>query len=491
MIHFRNISRFYFLKNGYLLGIALSFAIIPLIASAASLGSQNICLHAWNRTLTLGAYGSDVHALQQFLNVDPQTTLTPLGLGSPGHETNFYGAHTASAVARFQKKYTIAATGSLDMLTRAIMNALCTASAATAYSTTTTAALSTTAAPTTATSTAVSTTTDDALTVSDPGQPLSSLAPAGSGSVPFISITLAAGNKDVTVNSIAVRRIGIGTDGAFANIALNDPSGFQIGNLVSFDSNHTTLFKQPFTIPAHTSETVAVVGNMANDLSNFVGQKPNLQIDSIHASSPIVGAFPFVGSPQTLNNTLVIGGALATVSPFDPNTPTNHYIGDTGVRFSGIRITANSQEDITLSSIIWNQIGTAAADDLAHVTTFANGTSSSTTIRPDGKTYVSIFNPVIVIPKGQSVDVYIQGDLGTTGANRTVEFDIYDNTDDVSLTGNTYGFGVGLSPSGNTAATGHSVFITSDGTTGGNTGTPFFAGSVLTIKGGSASYIGK
>lgn len=471
-----------------LLFVGVPMLLVVLFFSVATLAyaqsSPSICPFQWSRNLKIGTIGDDVLKLQQFLNADPSTALTSSGLGSPGYETSKYGALTSRAVVKFQEKYQgevltpaglTKGSGFVGAKTMAKLNALC----ATKIVTSTTTSAATSSSPV----------VNDALTITVPDQPAPTIIAAGAGGVPFISVTLSAGDKDVTVNSITVERTGLGTDGAFLNIALNDPDGLQIGIQPSFASDHKAKLRQPFTVLAHTSQTLSITANMQSDLTNFVGQAPILQIDSIDASSPVVGLFPVRSNPQTLNNTLVIGGATAIVSPYDPSTATNHYINDTGVRFSGIRITANSQEDLTLYNIIWNQVGTAGSDDLANVVTVVNGSSTPTIIK--GRFYVSIFTPAIVIPKGQSIDVYIKGDLKPSGARRTVEFDIADNSDDVALSGNTYGFGVSISPAGNTATAGHSVFITDDGTTGGITGNPFYAGSVTTINGGTAVSVSK
>ena len=329
---------------------------------------------------------------------------------------------------------------------------------------------------------------NNTLTVSTAEQPTPAIAPAGAGGVPFTSFTLTAGSEDVTVNSITVERTGPGMDGAFDSISLTDENGEGIGDDKFFHSNHQTAFNEPFTIPARSSKTFTIVGNMAEDLTDYAGQAPIIQIDAINASAPVQGVLPIKGTAQTMNNTLVIGGAMAMLSPNDPNVSRNRYISDTGIRFSGIRITAKSQEDLTLSSITWYQGGTAANSDLANAVTVVNGVSYATEI--DDRTYTSTFPSGIIIKKGETVDVYIQGDLTTTGANRTVEFHI-DGSDGIALTGNTYGYGVGIAPEGNTAMEGNSVFITSDGTTDGDEGSPFFAGSVVTINGGTVTSIGK
>ena len=57
--------------------------------------------YRFTRTLILGSTGSDVKALQQFLNAHG-FTVSAKGNGSPGHETTYYGPATASAISRFQ-----------------------------------------------------------------------------------------------------------------------------------------------------------------------------------------------------------------------------------------------------------------------------------------------------------------------------------------------------------------------------------------------------
>jgi hypothetical protein len=63
--------------------------------------------YQFTRNLTLGSTGSDVKALQQFLN-SKGFTVAASGNGSPGHESTYYGPATASAVSRFQVAHTSA-----------------------------------------------------------------------------------------------------------------------------------------------------------------------------------------------------------------------------------------------------------------------------------------------------------------------------------------------------------------------------------------------
>lgn len=56
-------------------------------------------------SMELGDKSQDVKRLQELLNRDPQTRVSKAGPGSPGNETDFFGALTQKAVIRFQEKY--------------------------------------------------------------------------------------------------------------------------------------------------------------------------------------------------------------------------------------------------------------------------------------------------------------------------------------------------------------------------------------------------
>ncbi|HEY4514374.1 MAG TPA: peptidoglycan-binding domain-containing protein [Candidatus Paceibacterota bacterium] len=472
-------------RNSFLvMFIVLIFA--PLLAFAQANPIADICPFEWTRNLKFGSVGSDVTNLQKFLNNDADTIVALSGAGSSGNETQVYGPATRRAVIKFQEKYAsdilapnglTKGTGITGVSTRAKLNGLCVEAPAPAPSDQ--------GSLENAAVVASALTQVDKLTIEDPGQPASSIAPASAG-VLFLTFNLIAEKSDVTVREVTIERIGLGADAAFLSFGLYDEQGLQIGNVVSLNSSHRATFRTPFKIPAGETKYFEVYANMQADLTDYDAQMPAIQIVNIAANSPVEGDLPLRGSSQTINNSLVVGGATATLSQYDPFGATTHYITDKDIRFSGIRISANSQEDITLWNIIWTQAGSAGNTDVANITTVVNGVSYPTVISPySEKEYVSFFDPGIVIAKGDAVDVYVKGDFTTTGAGRTVEFDIRDINDEVSLSGNQYGFGLGLSPAANTDVAGaHSAFLTSDGTTDGDTVMPFFSGSITTISAG-------
>ena len=461
----------------------LLFAVSLLTMGASIARAQtpvNPCPYAWQGSMRVGSQGEGVLHLQQFLNSSPDTSITAAGAGSPGQETSLFGALTKAAVVKFQEKYAAdiltpggltKGTGVVGAATRSKLNQLCATQ-------NTLSQLSTAALPS-ASTTASSTPT---LIITPAAQPAHELAPANALYVPETAVTLTAQGGDVTVNHISARRVGASSDNAVSYVSLLDQDGNEL-TYGFIHSDHTVTFPDSFTIPSGTSMTVTVAANMASDLTDYDGQQVGFEIDSIDASAPTSGTVPITGTLQTANESLTIGTAFAELSQFDPHGTTTHYINDTGVRFSGIKISAGSQEGLTLHSISWHSSGTASISDLSNLSVVAGGQTYPTTV--DDKYVTADFGEQgIKIAKGENVELYLQGDLGVSGANRTAQFDI-DYPTDVSITGDTYGYGIYLLPGGNTAQSGNSVFLTEDGTADTASLFPFFVGSPASINAGT------
>ncbi len=426
--------------------------------SATTGGSTVSTGYTFNTNLTVGSKGVDVLNLQKVLNMSADTKVASTGAGSPGSETQTFGPATKAAVMKFQTKYGISpVAGYVGALTRAKLNSM---GGTTTGGTTTGGTTGGTTLP-----------TGGNLTVTAGVQPTNSLAPQSAARVPFTTLTLTAGSADVSVNSITVQRVGLGVDTVFSGVTLVDSNNVQIGTSKTFNSNHQANVGEPFVIKAGTSVTVTVAGNMLTTaLTAYAGQVIGLDVVGVNTSATVAGSFPIHGAQQTINASLSIGSVSTSTSAFDPGTTQTKNIGDTSVRISGIKFTANSVEDLKLYSVRWRQTGTASSADISNVVTLVDGTSYPTSVSADGKYYTSVFPGGILIPKGNSVDVYSQADITGSNSNaRTVELDI-DKVTDVYFVGQTFGYGImGLYP----------------------TYTPWQKGYVTTIAAGTVTTISK
>ncbi len=379
----------------------------------------------WTKNLQLGSTGADVKALQQFLNTDAATQVAATGAGSAGMETSTFGPGTKAAVMKFQKKYGISQTGTVGPLTRAQLNML-------AAGTTTTG---------TGTTTTVGTSTASSLTVSAAVQPANQIVPAGVARAPFTKFTVTApATGAVTINSVTVQRQGIAVDTDLAGVELLDQNGNQVGISRTLDSTHQAVIGAAVVVPAGTSQTFTVAGDTAAVGILGSGDVASLAVVAVNSSATINGSLPIVGASNTFNSTVQIGSITAQRGSNDPGSSNNENVGQTSYIFSSVRLTAGSAEDTYLKSIRWHQVGSASQSYLQNVVVLANGTSYPTTVSSDNYYTATFPGQGVLVQKGNSVDVAIQGDL-LNGSNTNVEFDIQ-KRNDINVVGALYGYGI-------------------------------------------------
>src|ERR1043166_6441249 len=191
---------------------------------------------ALSRSLQMGSSGSDVKALQVFLNGSATTQVAAAGAGSPGLESTYFGGLTKAAVIRFQSANGVSPIGIVGPATRAAIAAVC-------------GHVGPNPNPNPGPAGSV--------TVSAGVQPVNSLAPQGASRVPFTTFTISNNSSaPVTINSVTVQRVGLGVDANFSGIVLLDSNGLQIGTAKTLNSNHqANIGDSGWVIPAGTSAT--------------------------------------------------------------------------------------------------------------------------------------------------------------------------------------------------------------------------------------------
>lgn len=379
----------------------------------------------FTRSLTVGATGSDVKCLQQYLNDGAGYPVSLSGVGSKGNETMYFGSLTAAAVAKWQAANGVSpAVGYFGSISRAKYSALV--------------AGTPTPAPTTG-----PTPSGSGLTVTlAADQPASGLFGESFASRPFTKLRFtASADGDITIKAMTVERTGQGADAAFSGVIALDEDGLRSGPSKTFGSDHRLRLTEPIVVKAGQTRTITLAGDSDADQNDYNGQLVSLSLVGVETGGAAVNAgFPLTGSIMTVNSTLSIGGLTVARGAFDPGAGLTKEIGTTGYTFSGLRLTATANEDVLVQSISWNQSGSAATSDLGNVKVVLDGTTYDTTVSSDGKYYTAKFGNGLKIDKGLSKEMYIKGDV-LSGSARTVDFDLYRYAD-LKVTGLTYGYGI-------------------------------------------------
>ncbi|MFZ2593592.1 MAG: peptidoglycan-binding domain-containing protein [Minisyncoccia bacterium] len=446
------------------------FALGIYLFTADHVSAQTTCNYTSNRTLGLGSRGVDVSVLQNILNDSLSDGASPLAV------SGYYGSKTRLRVIEYQKKFLgISVSNSYGIVgprTRDHLKKSC--------------ALAATSVQLKNSSSGAQGETPHGVRVTQ--QHISEgLLPPGALRVPFNKVAITSTNEAVSVSKIKIVRAGVAADGIFESIVILDHEGNPISDEKILTANHDAVIPVDLTINAGSEVIVMVAGNISSELTDFRGQRPELHIQSIESTSQIDTPFPLLGTTHLVVDSLSIGSLDASLAGEDPSSDRTMYIHDPRTIFSAIRLTARSAEDIILTSISWEQNGTASSEDITDVEIVIEGQNFATT--KNGREYSADVGE-IKIQKGRSIVAQIRGAFTGTGSARTVKFDIA-GSDAIVARGSSYKFLVPTQASSNTSTSGNSVFLTSDGTSDGDALEPFFSGSLVTINPGSFNSISK
>ncbi len=269
------------------------------------------------------------------------------------------------------------------------------------------------------------------LFVEEGKEPSSTLLIGNARRVPFTVVELTAKGGDITVDDVVIERRGQASDRVFVEVGLVD-----IGNEQGLNSEHKYHNRSQFTIKDGEPQEIVLYGNIVDrdTLASYEGQTPTLVLTEIKTKAKLSGtALPIIGTMHKVNSSLVLGSFATSNSGLDPGAERNLYVNSLDVIFSAVRIDATGVEPMLLKSWSWFQTGSVSRLDISNVQTCVvyKGGKHCFVAEPDsdGKYYSSDFNDEVKIDKGESAEIYIKGDVLTTGSNRTLEFDLSSSYD--------------------------------------------------------------
>lgn len=288
---------------------------------------------------------------------------------------------------------------------------------------------------------------------------------------PFTKINLVAGDQDVEVDLLTLQRGGLGQDGAFSSVDIVDADTLLpvTASQQVLNASHQATFNQNFVIPANTTKSLYLVGNMGT-LVNYAGEAPSLDLVGITlvGSTPIVASLPIAGNQQTLNATITIGSVGAGIGTYNQATSTAVSLGSQDYTFLGFRIQSGSVEPIVFDQIAIYQEGTAQlGTDLVNFELFRDTTKIADGIVNGDYIYFTNLNDYI--PQGNTFQYQVKADVAG-GIARTVDLGIYDRYDAL-VTGQTYGYNIAIYTFG----------------PGSSWNSPILSGNQFTLSGGTLS----
>ncbi len=195
--------------------------------------------------------------------------------------------------------------------------------------------------------------------------PMSSFALKNAARVPFTKVVLTAGSSDVTIDSLMVRRAGApAADSDFATVNLVDASGNLLNDSgKSFNSTHEATFTEDIVIPANSSKTYTIVGDMA-DVSTGNGNVPVLELESVTlVGGGSVSGLPVAGYPVTINQNISVG--TVTLAQGTTVGDSTKELGSKDVDLASLKVTV-AINDFQVSRAVFYNSGTASDGDFGN-----------------------------------------------------------------------------------------------------------------------------
>jgi hypothetical protein len=325
--------------------------------------------------------------------------------------------------------------------------------------------------------------TEPTLVVTPGVQPQQTLVLANAYDVPFTTVELTAVGGDVTVLSLEIERVGLASDRVFTAIGIEGIDTERAPN-----ANHRYKTREYFTIKEGETRELVLFGDITDKdtLSTYNGQAPTLALVNIETTAKISGTLPISGTMHAVNSSITIGSGTMSNSGLDPGTNRTIYINSKNVTFSAVRIDMNSAEPTLLKTVAFTQNGSASSNDIDNVQicVLHKTDTKCQNVEADsgGRYYSADFADTVELDKGDSAEIYIKGDVLTTGSSRTIDFDI-ETSGDVIGYGLTYGNSFFIYSNGDSGAQSEGSFSSSE--------YPIYNAYAHTISGGAFNNIGK
>lgn len=239
--------------------------------------------------------------------------------------------------------------------------------------------------------------------------------------VPFTKVNFSAGSADVTIDSFKVKREGApAVDADFSKINVVKPNGDLLNDSgKTLNSDHEATFTEDIVIPANTTQTYTLVGDMSASLTS--GNVPKLSLVSMVTTASTVG-LPVVGNAVTTNANVALG--TVTLEEGSSIGTVTKQVGSANVNLANLKITVVT-DDFQVGRITFYNSGTVADADVTNLKlTYNNNTIATGVMKDKYVTFdLSSCTDDCKILKGNNKTYAVYGDL-MSGSGRNVNLDV-------------------------------------------------------------------
>jgi Putative peptidoglycan binding domain len=382
-------------------------------------GSSTSCT-TFTRSLTIGSTGSDVKALQMFLN-SHNAVIAASGAGSMGNESTYFGGLTKAALAKFQAAQGISpAVGYFGPLTMAKVNSMCT---------------TTGGGPVGGGTPVPGAGLSVGLSSQNPGA--GSLISSGSSAaarVPVLAVNFTAGTASgVTVSDVSFTKNGVLSDSSISGAYLVE-NGKVLAQYNSVSMGKVNFSNLGLSIAAGQTRTLWLAIDPAaglsagNTVSFSLASASDVKAwDANNAAINVSGVLPASGNIFTV--TSVSNPSLATFSLSSSSIGTEVTAGTNDNVVGAWNFTIGNSK-VWLKGINFKVIGSANKNDLRNVKLYVNGTqvgSALSSVAADGTAYFDLGSSAASLNTGSN-SVQVHADIAGS-PSYTFQFELLNSYD--------------------------------------------------------------
>lgn len=295
---------------------------------------------------------------------------------------------------------------------------------------------------TTDTGTTVTTTGGTFTVALSPDTPAAATIPAGVSGLPVATYDFTAGDSDVTVTSITLKRRGLSDKSTLTGLAAFSTDG-RVSKAKNDSENNDTeatlTLTNGFVVKAGQTRTLTIVADVPTNAStpSVAGDEFAIELVEVVASTTAQSDGSLVA------NTMKVGSVdAATLTVNSNGTVSNPKLGETGVDIFKFSLVGDTNEDILVKSLTFKADSSNASDDLTNFKLYYGSTEVASTAAMDGKYLTFKFGNGYTVAQDKTLKFTVKADV-ISGAGDAIGFSV-DKKLDVTAEGTTYGYGAAV-----------------------------------------------